>query len=79
MLPSHLVTPGSIWWLTDPFKNLESEDSDDEPPDLNDTFNGVEIGLLGHPVMVLHTLDDTTNVAVCLVSIILYWVILLCI
>ena len=39
-----------------------------EPPDLPDTFNVIETGLLGHPVMVLHKLDGTTDVAVCLVS-----------
>ena len=72
MLTSDSITPGSIWWLTNPFKNLEPDDSDDEPPDLPDTFNGVETGLFGHPVMVLHKLDGTTDVAVCLVSIIIY-------
>ena len=79
MVASHSITPGSIWWLKDPFKNLEPEDSDDEPPDLPETFKGIEIGLLGHPVMILHKLDGTTDVAVCLVSIILYWVLLLCV
>ena len=79
MLASHAITPGSIWWLTDPFKDLESEDSDEEPPDLHETFNGVEIGLFGHPVMILHKLDGTTDVAACLVSIILFWLLLLCV
>ena len=72
MLSSRLLIRGSILWLKDPFKNLELEDSDDEPLDLPDTFNGIETGLLGHPVMVLHKLDGTTDVAVCLVSNILY-------
>ena len=72
MLSSESIRRGSILWLINPFKNLEPEDSDDEPPDLPETFNGIETGLLGHPVMVLHKLDDTTDVAVCLVSIILY-------
>ena len=77
MLASHSITRGSIWWLLDPFKNLEPEDSDEEPPDLPETFHGIETGLLGHPVMVLHKLDGTNNVVVCLVSIILCWVLLL--
>ena len=79
MLSSESIRRGSILWLIDPFKNLEPEDSDDESPDLPDTFNGIETGLLGHPVMVLHKLDGTTDVAVCLVSIIPYWVLLFCV
>ena len=58
--------------LTATFKKLKLEDSDDELLDLPDTFNGIEARLLGHPVMVLHTLDATSDVAVCLFSIILY-------
>ena len=77
MLTSDLITQGRIFWLLDPFKDEESEDSDGQPYDLPDTYNGIEIGLLGHPVMVLHTLDRTTDVAVCLVSSILYCVPLL--
>lgn len=79
MLTTDSITPGSIWWLIDPFKNFELEDSDDGPRYLPDLFNGIETGLLGHPVMVLHKLDGTTDIAVCVVSIILFWVVLLCI
>ena len=79
LLSSESVRGGSILWLINPFDNPDQEDSDDEPVDLPETFNGVETGLLGHPVMVLHKLDGTTDVAVCLVSLILYWVVLLCI
>ena len=69
MLSPDAVAQGQIFWLTNPFKKSDSEDSDDEPYDVPETFNGVEIGLLGHPVMILHTLEGTTDVAVCLVSI----------
>ena len=79
MLSSDSIRQGSILWLTDTFKKLEPEDSGDEPPDLPGTFNGINTRLLGHPVMVLHKLDGTTDVAVCLVSIVLYWVLLLCV
>ena len=68
MLTSDSMTRGRIFWLPDPFKDLESEDSDGQPYDLPDTYNGIETGLLGHPVMVLHTLEGTSDVAVCLVS-----------
>ena len=71
MLSSESIKKGSILWLMSPFKNLEPEDSDDELLDIPDTFNGIKTGLLGHPVMVLHKLDGTNDVAVCLVSIIL--------
>lgn len=72
MLTSDSITRGRILWLTNPFKDRKLEDSDDESEDIPDTWNGVETGLLGHPVMVLHKLEGTTDVAVCLVSIILY-------
>lgn len=79
MLTPDLITRGRIFWLTDPFKDQESEDSDGEPNDIPDTYNGIETGLLGHPVMILHQIDGTTDVAVCLVSILLlHRVLLLC-
>lgn len=72
MLTSKSMAQGCILWLTDPFKDQVkdegSDDSDSEQLDLPETYNGVETGLLGHPVMVLHTLEGTTDVAVCLVS-----------
>lgn len=72
MLTSDLIAQGRILWLTDPFKDEDSEDSDGRPYDLPETFNGIELGILGHPVMVLHTLEGKTDVAVCLVSGILF-------
>ena len=76
MLPSDSITQGRIFWLTDPFKDVDSGDSDGEPREPRnplETYNDVEVGLLGHPVMILHTLDGVTDVAVCLVSFVLYW------
>lgn len=72
MITPSSIAQGRIFWLTDPFKDLDSEDSDGDPVDhdLPETVNGIERGVLGHPVMVLHTLEGTTDVAVCLVSII---------
>ena len=78
MLTSDSFARGSILWLTDPFKDVTSGDSDDEPPDIPETLNGIETGLLGHPVMILHKLAGTTDVAVCLVSLTLKCVPLLC-
>ncbi len=68
MLTSDSIAQGRIFWLKDPFKDEDSEDSDYEPPGPQDTYGGVEIGLLGHPVMVLHALEGATDVAVCVVS-----------
>ncbi len=68
MLTSKSMAQGCILWLTDLFKDQGSDDSDSEQLDLPDTYNGVETGILGHPVMVLHTVEGTTDVAVCLVS-----------
>ena len=72
MLTSNSMSQGCILWLTNPFKDqvrdLGSEDSDSQECDLPESCNGVETGILGHPVMVLHTLEGTDDVAVCLVS-----------
>ena len=82
MLTSNSMSQGRILWLTDPFKDQVkdqgSEDSDSQQWDLPETYNGVETGLLGHPVMVLHTLEGTTDVAVCLVSPAFLWPTLSC-
>lgn len=67
---------GRTYWLTNPFKD-DSEDSDNPSfYDPNETVNGIERRLLGHPVMVLHGIKGTTDVAVCIVTIIFYTILL---
>ena len=41
MLTSDSITRGLIFWLVDSFKDEESEDSDGQPYDLPDTYNGI--------------------------------------
>ena len=85
MVTSNDIARGRIFWLQTP-KDLGLEDSEDSedydeepwyhPRDRNpppESYKGVEYGLLGHPVMVLHELEGTTDVAVCLVSITSYF------
>lgn len=75
MLTPNEIVQGRIFWLTKSSESSGPEDSDDEPRirrNSSETVDGVEIGVRGHPVMVLHTLDGTTDVAVCLVSKFLY-------
>lgn len=72
MLSSYSVAQGHIFWLTKPFEEVYYEDSDDERKGLRETFHGIERGVYGHPVMVLHKVAGTTDAAVCLVSILSY-------